>query len=137
MGLIAALLPLINNIFALIPNPAERAARLQELMTALQNWDSQQADVNKVEAANQNLFVSGWRPMIGWICAGAVGYQYIAIPLLTWGFAAIHMVVPPFPSLDNNMWELVFGMLGMSGLRTIEKMQGGKSKGKGSKLPWQ
>lgn len=124
MPLLTALMPIISGIFNLIPNPVERANQLQALMTALQQWDAQQADINKTEAANSNLFVSGWRPMIGWICAFAIGYEYIIIPFGSWVFTALHMVIPAFPKLDDNLWQLVFGMLGMGGLRTFEKIKG-------------
>ena len=30
------------------------------------------------------------------------------------------------PALDDMLWQLMFGMLGMGGLRTIEKMGGEK-----------
>lgn len=124
MPLLTALMPIINTILGFIPDPAQRAQQLQQLLTALQAWDAQQADVNKVEAANSNVFVSGWRPMIGWVCAFALAYQYMVIPFATWGLAVAHIAVPPFPRLDDNLWQLMFGMLGMGGLRTFEKMKG-------------
>jgi len=39
-----------------------------------------QTDINLEEAKNSNLFVSGWRPAIGWICAAALAYQYLFPP---------------------------------------------------------
>jgi hypothetical protein len=36
-----------------------------------------QTQVNKVEAANPNLFVSGWRPAAGWVCTLAMLVYYI------------------------------------------------------------
>lgn len=128
MPLLTLLMPLVNTIFSFIPNPAQRAEQMQQLMTALQQWDAQQSQTNTAEAQNTNVFVSGWRPMIGWVCAFATAYQYIIIPFATWGFAIAHMVVPAMPKLDENLWQLTFGMLGMSGLRTIEKLQGKASK---------
>ena len=124
MPLLTLLMPLVNQIFSLIPNPAERAQRLQELMTALQQWDSQQSQTNTAEASNPNIFVSGWRPMIGWVCALATAYQYLGVPTITWLCALNHLLVPALPRLDDNLWQLTVGMLGMSGLRTFEKMQG-------------
>ena len=32
-----------------------------------------QLEVNKTEAAHKNLFVSGWRPAVGWTCCVEVG----------------------------------------------------------------
>lgn len=123
-GLLTFLTPLLSKALDLIPDPAQRAQQFQELITALQQWDAQQNQVNAAEAANPNLFVAGWRPAIGWCCALALCYQYLVVPFATWGFAASHVEVPPFPRLDNNLWELMFGMLGMGGLRTLEKVKG-------------
>jgi hypothetical protein len=37
-------------------------------------------------------------------------------------------VIPPLHGLDDNLWQLMMGMLGMGGLRTFEKIQGVASK---------
>ena len=36
--------------------------------------------------------------------------------------------IPTMPGLDDNLWQLMMGMLGMGGLRTFEKTQGVASK---------
>lgn len=107
-----------------IPDPEARAKAEADLRDSLQAWDKQQNDVNAVEAANPNLFVAGWRPFIGWTCGLALAYQYVLAPLvmwlaLTWGF---HLAAPP--KLDETLWQLVFAMLGIGGLRTFEKVKG-------------
>lgn len=78
-----------------------------------------QLDINKAEAANPSLFVAGWRPAIGWVCAAALAYQYLARPLIL-GFG----LTPMMPGLDDTLWQLLMGMLGLGGLRTYEKVQG-------------
>ncbi len=123
-ALLTFLGPIIGKALDLIPDPAQRAAQLTAIMQALQQWDAGQNQVNQVEAANTNLFVAGWRPMIGWCCALALCYQYLIIPFAGWGFACAHIAIPPFPLLDENLWQLMFGMLGMGGLRTFEKIKG-------------
>ena len=87
-----------------------------------------QLEINKVEAANANLFVSGWRPAIGWVCAMALAYQYLIRPLLSWATIAAGYNFPVLPGLDDNLWQLMMGMLGMGGLRTFEKVSGVASK---------
>ena len=87
-----------------------------------------QLEINKVEAANANLFVSGWRPAIGWVCALALAYQYLIRPLLSWATIAAGYNFPVLPGLDDNLWQLMMGMLGMGGLRTFEKVSGVASK---------
>ena len=108
-----------------IPDSEARAKAETELRGSMMQWDQGQMAVNAVEAANSNLFVSGARPAIMWICAFALLYSYILIPFTIWVFAFIlERPIPKFPVLDNNLWELMFGMLGMGGLRTYEKFKG-------------
>jgi len=83
-----------------------------------------QLDINKQEAASSSMFVAGWRPWIGWVCGVALAYQYLARPLLTWGFAFMGKPIPLLPGLDGNLWELMLGMLGLGGLRSWEKTKG-------------
>ena len=108
-----------------IPDPEAKAKAEGELRSSLQLWDKGQTDINAVEAANTNLFVSGWRPFIGWVCGIALAYQYVAAPLLMWIASSLHIALSAPPKLDGTLWELVFGM---GGLRTFEKVKGVASK---------
>jgi hypothetical protein len=47
---------------------------------------------------------------------------------MTWAFMAAGYNFPPMVGLDDNLWQLMMGMLGMGGLRTFEKTQGVASK---------
>jgi hypothetical protein len=80
-----------------------------------------QTTVNAAEASNPSLFVAGWRPGIGWICAAALGYQYVAYPLLLWLTAFYPTLTAPKPVVSEVLMELLFGMLGLAGLRSWEK----------------
>ena len=112
---ISAGLQVLNKF---IPDPEARAKAEADLRGSLQIWDKGQTDVNAIEAANPSLFVSGWRPAIGWIGAAGLAYQYVVRPLAV-GFGATGL-----PPLDGSLMELVVAMLGFGGLRTFEKMQG-------------
>lgn len=90
-----------------------------------------QLEVNRTEAASSSLFVSGWRPAIGWIGAVALGYQFLAYPLLVWAWTLLQArgVVPAGlqspPMLDTDaLWVVLSGMLGVAGLRSVEKVKG-------------
>jgi len=107
-----------------IPDPEAKAKAESELRASLMQWDQGQMAVNAAEAGNQSLFVAGWRPFVGWVCGGALLYTYILVPLATAGFAAAGHPLPKLPALDGNLWELVFGMLGMAGWRTLDKLKG-------------
>ena len=111
-----------------IPDPQARQNAEHELRSSLQLWDKGQTDVNAVEAANANVFVSGWRPFIGWVCGAALAYQYVVSPLLVWVATSLHIQLAAPPKLDGTLWELVFALLGMGGLRTYEKVRGVAAK---------
>jgi Holin of 3TMs, for gene-transfer release len=96
----------------------------KELMSGSLAQAAAQMEVNKVEAANASVFVSGWRPFIGWVCGIALAYQYVASPMLTYIANAFGLEIPPPPTLGENLYELVLGMLGMGAMRTFEKMKG-------------
>lgn len=73
-----------------------------------------QLEVNKVEAAHKSLFVSGWRPAIGWISGFALMYSTILAPIL-----GIWFTVPPVDS--SLLTTVLMGMLGLGAMRTVEK----------------
>ena len=127
--LLGALGPVIDK---LIPDPNARNAFSLQLITALQSADLSQIKVNEEEAKNPSLFVSGWRPFIGWICGGALFYQYIFLPLGIYVASFVSEVAVTrllsAPRLDGNLWELMIGMLGMGALRSFEKFKGVASK---------
>lgn len=124
MPILTLLMPLLSKALDFIPDPEQRAKSMGEIIAALQSWDSQQTQINQQEAQNSNLFVSGWRPAAGWTCVLALFYQYIIVPFASWGIAIYGQQIPPLPKLDNTLWELMFGMLGMGGMRTFEKLKG-------------
>lgn len=126
---ITAGLDLVGKVIDRVwPDPAaEIAAKLDILKLQLGNEVSLllgQLEINKAEASSSSIFVAGWRPAIGWICAAALAYQYILRPLVAWGFAISGNPIPIMPGLDGNLWELMMGMLGLGGLRTFEKVKG-------------
>jgi hypothetical protein len=102
---------------------AKLTLALAELNTALALAQGQAA-VNAVEAANPSLWVSGWRPGVGWICVVALGYQYVVYPLLLWLVAFYPALHAPPPVVSEILLELMFGMLGVAGLRSYEKTKG-------------
>ena len=115
----------------LVPDADKRMdiqVRLAELADQADARETQllqgQLEVNKEEARNSNVFVAGWRPAIGWVCATALGWTWVAAPLLQWG-ASLNGVQTTIPALDPNaMFPIVLAMLGVSASRTYEKVQG-------------
>jgi Holin of 3TMs, for gene-transfer release len=88
-----------------------------------------QTDINKVEAANPKLFVSGWRPAIGWSCAVALFCYYVPYTIaatVLWVIQVYHTgSLVPRPDLGvADLLGLVGTMLGTATLRTAEKFKG-------------
>ncbi len=113
-----------------IPDKAEREKAQAELVKMQLNGELQQLagqlDINKTEAQHQSVFVAGWRPFIGWVCGVALCYQFVLRPVVTWAVPSLGYTVAEMPGLDDNLWELMFGMLGLGGLRSYEKIKLGK-----------
>jgi hypothetical protein len=82
-----------------------------------------QTEVNKIEAGSNRLFVAGWRPAVGWICAFAVGFKYIGGPLLVMiaKYSGHDIELPDVGAED--LMVLLGGMLGLGTLRTVEKVK--------------
>ena len=131
-----ALIPLLGSLFdKLLPDPTAAAAAKLQLMQMAQTGELAQLDadlklaqgqiaVNQVEAASPSVFVAGWRPFIGWVCGLAFAYKFVLAPMAAFALAACgHPVV--LPVLDfSEMSTVLLGMLGIGGLRTIEKIKG-------------
>ena len=131
------LIPAVTSLLdKIIPDPQQQAdAKLKMLqmaqtgelaeLAAVKDLALAQLEVNKVEAAAPDLLRGGWRPACGWACVAGLVYQFFLMPLLPWICTVFGGAVPPLPPIDNDtLMTLLFGMLGLGGLRTIERAKG-------------
>jgi hypothetical protein len=82
-----------------------------------------QMAINQEEAKHASWFVAGWRPFIGWICGGSLGYYFVAQPFLVW-ILSIFGVFTEMPKLDiGELMIILGGMLGLGGMRTYERVK--------------
>lgn len=107
-----------------VPDPEAKIRAEAELRASLQAWDASQSATNTAEAQNGGWFVAGWRPWIGWVCGAALAIQFVVGPLAVWACDLLGRPIQSPPTLDDMLWELMFGMLGLGGLRTFEKVKG-------------
>lgn len=112
----------INKIW-----PDRSEADKQQLAAAVMVVQGQ-LDINKVEAAHPSVFVSGWRPFIGWVCGAACAWNWMGLPmvklaLLIWGHP-----IDLAPANLTEMMPVLLGLLGLGGLRTLEKINGVAAK---------
>ncbi|WP_299942131.1 3TM-type holin [uncultured Microbulbifer sp.] len=97
-----------------------------------------QLEVNKAEAQHKSVFVAGWRPAVGWICASCLGLAFIPKAMALTGVWIYHCIVlysgfdpsleqplpaiPAYPDLGlTDVLGILGGMLGMGAMRSIDK----------------
>ena len=116
---ISAVEGVANVVDKFIETPDEK--RAFDIIKAKMAQEPQlaQIELNKVEASHRTMFVAGWRPAIGWICAVGLAFVFLVNPAIQWitGEAG-----PELPT--DIVFELILGMLGLGGLRTFEKLSG-------------
>jgi hypothetical protein len=126
---VTALLPALGTLIdRLIPDRAAaeraKAEMEQQLVTAANQAAMAQVEVNKVEAAHSSVFVAGWRPSIGWVCAAGLAWAFVVAPIASWALMVLG-VKAELPAIQfDHLFELVLAMLGIGGLRTFEKLRG-------------
>ena len=117
---------LIDHFF---PDANQAAAAKLRLLEMQQNGDLQvmasQMDINKIEAANSSLFVSGWRPFIGWVCGISLAYAAILEPVSRFIASVMFKYNGAFPVIDTTLTlQILLGLLGLAGMRSWEKKEG-------------
>ena len=128
IGLASLVGPIVNKFVDRIPNGNERArakeALEKELVDAANSVMLAQTEINAAEAQLKSIFVAGWRPFIGWVCGVGIAWSMVVQPVAQWAMIAWGDGTE-LPTIDTSyLMELVTAMLGMSGLRTFEKMRG-------------
>jgi len=132
-----SLLPFVGKIIEkIIPDPVAAAAAKQAAFDSALKGELAyleadvrlaigQMEINKEEAKDPSLFKSGWRPGVGWLCLAGFAYMAVVRPILPWVLTVAGLDVPPLPAIDTaEIGALLFGMLGLGGMRTAERMKG-------------
>jgi len=115
----------VDKIFpdANIEAQSKADALKSELVKELQ-YTLGQLEINKIEAASSSVFVSGWRPAVGWCGAMGYAYEFLLRPIAN-GVALALGIPPVFPGIETEaLTSLLFGLLGLGTLRTVERVKG-------------
>lgn len=131
---IAGLIEFANKIFdKVIPDKAAAEKAKSDFLAVAQTNEFalmlKQIEVNIAEASNPSIFVSGWRPFVGWVCGFALAYTYILLPFMQFGVYALGSseTIKQFarlPKLDlSDLLPILLGMLGLGIMRTYEKIK--------------
>ena len=133
LALINPISGIVNKVLDLIPDGNARAKAAEEyqraILDAQAQADADQRETNKIEAASSSVFVAGWRPGIGWVCVVSLALYYIprfALGTGFWCWACIKAgALVPLPEMGvAEVIGLVMSLLGLGGLRTLEKVKG-------------
>lgn len=127
-GIAAGAFDLIDKLFTTDKDRMDAKIKVIELQQAGQ---LAQIGVNQNEAKHENVFVSGWRPFIGWVCGLAFAYHFLVQPFLVFAawlvanFYGFFLPVDQLPSLSlSELMPVLMGMLGLGAYRTYEKFTG-------------
>ena len=120
MSIVASLVGPVTGLLDKFIEDKDQKARLSHEIATLAEKQSHEAlkgqlEINKMEAAHKSLFVAGWRPAIGWICALGLLYNTIIVNLL-----GIWLKVDP---VDTTLLvPVMMGLLGLGAMRSYEKV---------------
>ena len=117
--MIASLLPVASKLLGKFIEDKDTKNKLAHEIATMAEKHAQQLAMEQIkvniEEAKGNWFQSAWRPLIGWICGLSLMINYMVSPILA-GFGII------IPQADMSvMMPLLFGMLGIAGMRSYDK----------------
>lgn len=125
LALVPAVSGLLSSLMDSLDGDKKRQAELLlKQLEAEQAGQQAQAEINRMEAGHASLFVSGWRPAVGWVCALGLVYEFCIRPLFAWATGIWWPGTPVPPTIGEVLLELLFAMLGLGTLRTAEKLKG-------------
>jgi roadblock/LC7 domain-containing protein len=127
---IPAMVSTLGGIANKFISDKDQQAKLQaelslKLMDMEATMSKAQTEINAVEAQSSHLFVSAWRPAVGWVCASAFAWQFVGQPFFSFFYTLATKHPAPVVALDHDALNTVlFGLLGLAGARSWEKVKG-------------
>jgi|TARA_B100000497_G_C7667659_1_gene402643 hypothetical protein len=129
MSIITSLIgPVSGLLDKFIEDKDKKNALVHEITTMAEKHAQElakgQIEINKISAGHKSLFVSGWRPAVGWTCCLGMASNFLLIPLANFALAlSKSTIVVPLIDL-STMMPVLLGMLGLGAMRTVEKTKG-------------
>jgi len=128
--MIQALIGPVTGLLDKVIEDKDQKAKLAHEIATLAERQAHEASMaqiltNREEAKHKSIWVSGWRPCVGWVCAVALAYHFVLAPCITFGATWAGAAIPELPAFDmDSLMTVLLGMLGLGGLRTYEKQKG-------------
>jgi CheY-like chemotaxis protein len=126
LNLISSLVAPVSGLLdKFIEDKDQRALLAHEIATLAEKQAQEQIveqiKTNQIEAAHQSMFVAGWRPAVGWVCALAMLLNFILIPFINLGMEFAGQEIRLDLIEMDTMMPVLLGMLGLGGMRSYEK----------------
>ena len=123
---ITALIAPATKLLGKFIQDKDKKAELAHKLATMADEHAQQLALAQIklntEEAKGNWFQSSWRPLIGWIAGFSLAINYLISPICS-GFGV------NIPQADMSvMMPLLLGMLGIGGLRSLDKIKKVDSK---------
>jgi|TARA_Y100000015_G_C2320122_1_gene56271 hypothetical protein len=117
--MIQALIGPVSGLLDKFIEDKDQKAKLAHDLATMAERHAQELALAQIEVAKEdakgNWFQSSWRPLIGHICGWSLGINYLVSPIAA-GFGVT------IPQADMSvMMPLLFGMLGIAGMRSYDK----------------
>ena len=121
--------PVAGLLDKFIPDADQKAKLAHEIATMAEKHAHEaamaQVEVNKAEAQHRSVFVAGWRPFLGWCLSFAMAWHFVLAPVTMFVCTYAGVEIPELPMFDmDSLMTVLLGMLGLGGLRTVEKVRG-------------
>ncbi len=128
MSLLASLVEPVTGLLDKVIQDKDKKAQIAFELSTMAERHAQELALSQIkvnqEEAKGNWFQSSWRPLIGWICGLSLAINYLISPICA-GFGIV------IPQADMSvMMPLLLGMLGIAGMRSVDKAFKTDTKGK-------
>ena len=119
--------------------PPEEKVKIKELIVRLEELNNKVktgiVELANIDAKSSSKFQSWWRPLIGWVCGISLAMYFIpqyAMGAYVWldiinsmtHTEVVEHGLPGYPVKADAVLELVFALLGMGIIRSVDKKLG-------------
>ncbi len=118
--------PVASIIDKAVPDKDQAAKIKHDLqMAAMSNEAEMQKAVLELAKEDAKSGKGGFRHGAGWLCIYALGYAWLAHPLLSWAMLLVAPDVKGPPSIPAEaQYAMLTGMLGLGGIRAYDLKNG-------------
>ena len=125
-GLVDSVGKIVDDLHVSEEEKAQAKAKLLELENEvkLKQMDINLADAKPTAGGISGMLQRSWRPLIGMSCALAIFWEFVLSKFILFICGLFQYEVVNIPELEmGTLMPLVMALLGMSGIRSFEKLK--------------